>query len=203
MAPSTDTRQKLIETAMRLFHEQGYAATGIATILREADVNAGSLYHFFASKEELLLGVLEHYEELLHPVILQPAEEATADGVERVFVLLRNYRKGLEMTSCRLGCPIGNLALELSDTYPAVREKIDANFRNWMAGIAGWLGAERDRFEAGVDLDGIASFVLTVMEGAMMQCRTRNSLTPFDEALELLRRTFDSLLKDGAAKPSR
>ena len=41
---------------MRLFHEQGYSATGIATILREADVNSGSLYHLFPSKEALLVG---------------------------------------------------------------------------------------------------------------------------------------------------
>src|SRR5439155_22202151 len=41
------TREALITTAARLFHEQGYGSTGIATILREADVNSGSLYHFF------------------------------------------------------------------------------------------------------------------------------------------------------------
>ena len=47
------TKSRIIETALRLFHEQGYTATGIATILREAKVNSGSLYHFFPSKEAL------------------------------------------------------------------------------------------------------------------------------------------------------
>ena len=50
------TRQRIVEAARRLFHEQGFHATGISTILREADVNSGSLYHYFASKEALLSG---------------------------------------------------------------------------------------------------------------------------------------------------
>ena len=48
---SPSTRDRILETARRLFHEQGYHATGIATILREAGVNSGSLYHFFESKD--------------------------------------------------------------------------------------------------------------------------------------------------------
>ena len=55
---SADTRTKILEVARRLFHEQGYHATGIATILREANVNSGSLYYFCPSKEEQLVGVL-------------------------------------------------------------------------------------------------------------------------------------------------
>jgi len=42
----TNTRNKLLDAAARLFHEQGYAATGLSTIVREAGVNPGSLYHF-------------------------------------------------------------------------------------------------------------------------------------------------------------
>ena len=60
-----ETRERLLETAARLFHEQGYAATGVATILREADANSGSLYHFFPNKDALLAGVLEWYRDHL------------------------------------------------------------------------------------------------------------------------------------------
>src|SRR5881392_2114714 len=110
MPPST--RDNIVGAAMRLFHEQGYAATGISTVLREADVNSGSLYHFFSGKEALLTAVLEKYRELLHPIVLEPIEKQTQDPIERVFALLAWYRAGMEQTHCRLGCPIGNLALE-------------------------------------------------------------------------------------------
>src|SRR5438552_17602700 len=98
--PSHDTRTRILEAARRLFYEQGYYATGIATILREADVNSGSLYHFFPSKEALLMGVLERYVELLRPAVMDPAEAAAPDPIERVFTLLANYRAGMERAGC-------------------------------------------------------------------------------------------------------
>ncbi len=45
--PPSATREKLIETARDLFHQQGYAPTGIAQILKKSGVNSGSLYYFF------------------------------------------------------------------------------------------------------------------------------------------------------------
>ena len=137
-----DSRQRILDVAARLFHEQGYHATGVATIQREAGVNPGTLYHFFASKEDLLQAVLERYRERLRPEVTDPAEDRTDDPLERVFALLALYRHGLELTDCKQGCPIGNLALELADDHPEVRGLIDANFAGWLDGappsLRGW-----------------------------------------------------------------
>ncbi|HEY3245365.1 MAG TPA: TetR/AcrR family transcriptional regulator [Phycisphaerae bacterium] len=188
----------MLDTAMRLFYEQGYHATGIATILREADVNSGSLYHFFPSKEALLIGVLERYVQGLHPMVIDRAAEATSDPVERVFALLRNYRRGLETTGCKMGCPIGNLALELSDDHPEIRRLIDLNFNNWIAAVKQWLDAAGDRLPSGIDRDELARFILTVMEGGIMQARAAASLAPFDASVRQLRAYFDRLLSEAA-----
>jgi AcrR family transcriptional regulator len=196
------TRARLLETARRLFHEQGFAATGIATILREAGANAGSLYHFFPSKEALLAGVLEHYATLLDPLVIGPVERANADPVERVFALLAFYRAELERTGCRMGCPIGNLALEVSDQYPEVRPLVEANFAAWTARVARWLGEARGRLPRGTDRTALARFVLTVMEGAVMQARASGSLEPFDASVAELRRHF-RLLEASAARPPK
>lgn len=196
MTPAA-TRLKVLDTAARLFHEQGYHATGIATILREAEVNSGSLYHYFPNKEGLLVGVLERYLERLQPEVMQPAEDRTEDPIERVFALLQFYREGLEMTSCSMGCPIGNLALELSDNYPPVRELIDRNFANWITKVAGWLSLAGDRLPAATDIRQLAGFILTVMEGAIMQARAANSLEPFDRSVAQLRSYFELLLAAG------
>lgn len=187
--------------AFRLFHEQGYHATGIATILREADANAGSLYHYFPSKEALLVGVLEYATQIMHPIVMAPAEAATADPIERIFALLGNYRRGMEMWHCKMGCPIGNLALEVGDDYPPARVLIDQNFRNWAAVIKGWLDSAGDRLPADVDRESLAHFVLTVMEGGIMQARAAGNLGPFDESVAQLR-AYINLLLDRAAKPT-
>ena len=129
--PPPDTRARLLETAFQLFHEQGFHATGVATILREAGVNPGSMYHFFSSKDELLLKVLEFALDYLEPMVMGPVETASVDPIERVFVLLDQYRTRIGAHQCRMGCPIGNLALEVSDGHPDARALIHRNFENW------------------------------------------------------------------------
>ncbi len=190
---SKDTRSRILEVASRLFHEQGYHATGIATILREAGVNSGSLYHFFASKEALLVGVLERYIDGLQEIVLAPAERASEDPIERVFALLAWYRHGLEVTKCTLGCPIGNLALELGDSNPQVRGLIHANLENWAKGVERWLDASGDRLPGWVDRARLARFVLTVMEGGVMQARAAGNIGAYDDAVEQLRSHFQAL----------
>ena len=187
------TRQRILEAARRLFHEQGFHATGISTILREADVNSGSLYHYFASKEALLSGVLAWYLDLLRPMVMNPVEGMTSDPLERIFALLSFYRQGLQMTDFKMGCPIGNLALEVGDDNDGARALIDQNFHNWSEVELGWLVAAGDRLPATTDRRQLAGFILTVMEGAMMRARAAKSFAPFDESVGQLRAYIDQL----------
>jgi len=55
---SSGTREVLLTTAERLFAERGFAATSVRDIVREADTSAPSLYHFFGSKENLLIELI-------------------------------------------------------------------------------------------------------------------------------------------------
>jgi TetR/AcrR family transcriptional regulator, transcriptional repressor for nem operon len=187
------TRERLLRTAFHLFHEQGYHATGVATILREAGVNAGSMYHFFSSKDDLLLKVLEFALDYLEPMVMGPAEAAAVDPIERVFVLLDHYRSRVGAHDCRMGCPIGNLALEVSDGLPAARALIHRNFENWAARVEGWLRAAGDALPADVDRAQLARFVLTVMEGGLMQARAAGHMGPFDDCVAVLRDHFSRL----------
>lgn len=200
--PGVGTKDRILDVAMRLFHEQGYNATGVSTILREAKVNAGSLYHFFPSKEALLVGVLKRYVDMLEPVVLSPQEERTDDPIERVFALLAWYRMGLEISGCTMGCPIGNLALEVGDSHPEMRELIHLNFRNWAKGVRRWLDDAGDRLPSNLDREALAHFILTVMEGAVMQSRAAGDLIPYDASVAQLRAYFD-LLEAAAPAPRK
>src|SRR5271170_2030600 len=67
------TRERLIFAAIELFWEKGYANTSMSDLLTRANANSGSFYHFFPSKEDLLIAVLDRYLILLHPAMLGPA----------------------------------------------------------------------------------------------------------------------------------
>ncbi len=204
MSPA-ETKDRILEAAMRLFYEQGFNATGIATILREAGVNSGSLYHFFESKEALLREVLETYVDMLVPMVMQPAEDATPDPIERIFALLEWYRAGLAATDCQFACPLGQLALEIGHDQPTLRTLIDLNFKNWAAHVQGWLDAAADRLPATTDTGALSRFILTVMEGGQMQAKAAGTLKSYDEGVMQLRAYIDLLLAAGAkaTRPSR
>lgn len=197
---SAETRTRILETAARLFHEQGYNATGISTILREAGVNAGSLYHFFPGKEALLLGVLERYVHGVHPLVMAPVEAETADPIERVFALLAQYRRWYSPIEFAMGCPVGNLALELADNVEPARDLARRAFEGWWACVQGWLEAAGDRLPRDVDRRHLAQMVLTVMEGGLMQARAARSPAPYDASVEQLRRYFDLLMAQANAQ---
>src|SRR3954451_14939813 len=114
------TRDRLLDAARYLFWEKGYAATGMAEILHRAQANSGSFYHFFASKEALLLAVLEGYLEGLDPVVGQPAFLPHRDPIEPIFGSLDCCRERLLSTECRYGFRLGRLALEIeAENLPA------------------------------------------------------------------------------------
>jgi len=138
--------------------------------------------------------VLEFAIGHLRPAVMEPAESHAPDPIERVFALLEVYRKGMANMECRLGCPIGNLALEVSDGNREARELIHRNFENWVGHVQGWLEQAGDRLPRNVDRARLARFVLTVMEGGLMQSRAAGHLRPFDDSVAVLREHFDLLL---------
>jgi TetR/AcrR family transcriptional regulator, transcriptional repressor for nem operon len=202
-APEPETKERILRTAFQLFHEQGFHATGIATIVREAGINPGSLYHFFESKDQLLLSVLEFAIGYLGPAVMEPVESRTPDPIGRIFALLDQYREGMVRHGCRMGCPIGNLALEVSDGNPDARRLIHQNFENWVSRVEGWLVEAGDKLPPDVSRAQLARFILTVMEGGLMQARAANDLRPFDESVAVLRDHLNLLLTRAAETKPR
>ncbi len=195
VAPTSDTRSRLLLTAMQLFWEKGYHSTSIADVLQAAKVNSGSLYYFFPSKADLLAAVLDLYHEGIGPMLLEPAWAGVEDPIERIFALLARYRKSLADTDCFYGCPIGSLALELHEPDPAVRERLARNFDAWIEAVAECLLQAKSRLPADLNRRELAQFVLTTMEGGVMQARTFRDIDYFDAAVRQLRHYFKGLIK--------
>lgn len=187
------TKERLITAALRLFGEKGYQSTSVADVQRESDCHSGSFYHFFPTKQDLLLAVLERYRTGIVPMLIEPAWVDVGDPIERIFALLTRYRLLLDMSHCAYGCPIGSLALELHEPDPIVRQLLASNFTGWIDQVENCLVDARQVLGRGLDTRRTASFVLTVMEGAVMLARTYRDLRPFDAAVATLRDYFTTL----------
>lgn len=192
---NTATRQKLIEAAMDLFWTKGYNSTSIADILSRSQVNSGSLYYFFPGKQDVLIAVLEAYRDGIEAMLLAPAWADVEDPIERIFALLNHYRILIVSTECTYGCPIGSLALELHEPDEPVRKLIADNFAGWVSAIEACLNAAANQLPTNVNIRQLAEFVLTTMEGGVMQARTWRDVGYFDRNVAQLRQHFELLLK--------
>jgi TetR/AcrR family transcriptional regulator, transcriptional repressor for nem operon len=188
-----DTKDRILFAAMRLFAQKGYGSTSVSDILHAAEANAGSLYHFFPGKQDVLIAVLEMYQAGIYPMLLAPAWEGVDDPIERVFALLSRYRDALTGSEHTYGCPIGSLALEIHEPDPPVRELLAANFEGWVRAIEDCYKQAGTRLPSNVDHRALATFTLTIMEGGVMLARTYRSIEPFDDSIKLLRNYVEKL----------
>jgi AcrR family transcriptional regulator len=132
--------------------------------------------------------------------VVQPAFARHRDPIERIFGILEGYRERLLSTECRYGCPLGRLALEIEAENLPAHQLIARNFTAWTGAVRGCLEAARDRLPRGTNLDALSTFVLSTMEGGVLQSRSHRRIEPFDQSVAQLRKYFACLLADGTKK---
>ncbi len=195
MAKTSDTRDRLVNSAIYLFWERGFAGTSMSDLLAHANVNSGSFYHFFEkAKRPLLRAVLEMYLAALRPMVVDPAFATTEEPLARIFAILAGYRERILQTDCRYGCPLGRLALEIDPENRPAHNLIAQNFQGWIGAVRECIDHMKDRLPKGTDREGLATCVLAVMEGGVMISRSSGSVEPFDRAVAQLSEHFRMLL---------
>lgn len=160
-------RRKVLDAAAGLFQSAGYHATGMHEVMRAAGVTGGALHHHFPTKKALGLAVIrERVAEAVAETWIAPVEAAPsgAEGVARVFDAIAAE---LEANGRVQGCPLGNLALELSAADPEFGAAVDAVFAGWRAALTTKLGD-----------DGLATLVVATYSGAMTLAKAAQDAAP-------------------------
>lgn len=176
------TRDKLVQIGAELIAERGYNATGINAVLKAADVPKGSFYHYFSSKEDFGLAVIdvsaEGYAARLE-AILADRSVPPLQRLKRYFATGRS-----DMVDCdhAVGCLIGNLGQELSGQSARFRDRLNQVLCNWERLFADCLrdGQTLGEIRGDLDPDALASFILSGWEGALIRAKTVKSVAPLE-----------------------
>ena len=91
-----DRTQELLEAALRVFAEQGYRNTRLDEVAEAAGVTKGTIYHYFDTKEALLLGVIEHYQALAFGRVDEVVRDHRLPASTRIRLLVRKMFAGSE-----------------------------------------------------------------------------------------------------------
>ncbi|QUI25219.1 TetR/AcrR family transcriptional regulator [Vallitalea pronyensis] len=163
-------REAIIMTAARLIHEQGYHHVGIKSILDELSIPKGSFYHYFKSKEELGLAIIELYIKDTSYGMSQ--SDNTIAGIKQFFNIFFNRLVELEL---KRGCPFGNLVVELSDENESFRLKLLELYNVMTSWITDILKGEAIEYP-----DEKAKALFAAFEGTMLASKLEKDPIHFE-----------------------
>ncbi len=169
-----ETRQRLLQAAFQEIHRNGFRAASLDSILADTGVTKGALYHHFPSKTELGYAIVD---ELIHDMIsnhwLKPLSRAE-DPIDGIIGVLNSYsQEDIEM-GCKVGCPLNNLAQEMSPVDEGFRRRLDGIFALWRGAVAEALrrGQRSGHVRQDIDPVQIGCFIVAGMEGGIGQAKT-------------------------------
>lgn len=185
------TRDQILDAAARLIHLQGYHCTTLDDVLRESGVGKGNFYYYFKSKEELGYAIIDRLvrgfvERTLEPAFADTGRDARAQIHDFLDRVLDNIRE----RNCVGGCPIGNLASELSDVHEGFRQQLAEIFVQWRETLARALrrGQAAARLSAECDPDSLAHFLVASLEGAILMSKMTKDITVMEQCVDELKR---------------
>ncbi len=193
MPRQTHTRDRLVTTAGELFWRQGYAQTGVSSIMKRARATSGSFYHFFPTKDDLLLAVLEAVADVISSEVVAAAEAETDDPARRVSALVEMYRVRTAPNAPGYGIPVGTLVGELGPDHAAAIRRVEKIYAVLTERIAGWFVGGDSRWSPENDALRLAAFTVAALEGASLMAIAGNTDAPFDVCAVQLQMHLDSL----------
>ena len=191
----SESRDRLVHAATELFLGGSFHNVGIAEICDAAKINKGTFYHFFPSKIDLLLEVIEGYVTGIAQRYnaIAASDDSPARKLRNVFLVPQNQNESWKaIHGVASGCFLGNIILELAATEPVVREKSKWAIGQWSLAlqpiVGEFLAAEKIR---NLDAPAAADVIIGIVQGAHVLAKVKNDPSVFgiyaQLAIEMLR----------------
>lgn len=178
------TRQRIVAAAAALMYERGVLEATLEDVRAAAGVSGSQVYHYFASKQELLLAVIEYQTDVvLEQQSPQLSRLDSLEGLRAWRDSMVEYQRRLQ---CRGGCPIGSLGSELAESNPEARLAVASGFLRWESGIRAGIAAMHARGELEGDPDDLALALLTALQGGLLMTQITRTVRPLEVALDAM-----------------
>jgi AcrR family transcriptional regulator len=171
MKKETAPKDKVFQTAARMFYQHGYRAIGVDTLAAESGIGKMTLYRHYPTKDDLIVAYLQDSNNLFWGNFDQITEKAPG-AREKLLAFFKALQDYVQSPAC-YGCPFLNIATEYPETdYPghqvAIEHKqsVRARFRQ----LAKEAGAKKP--------DVLADQLFLLMDGAYMASRMFGKKNP-------------------------
>jgi len=191
-------KEDIVQVGLDIVLSKGFNATGVETILKQANIPKGSFYNFFSSKEEFALAIIDSYVANMAKNLHTVLNSESLPPLERVRKSFETVIKTFEDNDCSKGCLIGNLSQEMADQCESIRQRLEDSLQMWSRVLSELLlQAQREEaISADMDVDMLAENILSSFQGAVLRAKVKKSSEPLRIFIHLY---FDVFLS--TAKP--
>ena len=191
------TRDVLIRTGLEMLTEQGFAATGLDTLLRRATVPKGSFYHYFESKADFGREVMKAYDAFFCRKLDRALTNEKLSPSDRVRAFVEDAKAGMAKYGYTRGCLVGNFSQDVEALPNDYRAALNDIMKGWQEKIAGCLelAQRHGEISTSANCETLAEYFWIGWEGAVMRARLVKNGAPLD--------TFITGFLAGLPRPER
>ena len=192
-----DTRAKILHAALEVISGNGYQGASLKAIVDRAGITKGALFHHFESKQILGYTVVD---EILHGMVRDIWLTPIADSTDPIADFKGLFANILKMIEDRpeillVGCPLNNLAQEMSPIDEGFRERIEAVYDDWRKVVMRVFerGITTGNVRQDVRPDAVAAFLVATFAGMIGTAKNAQSITIVRLSLAACAGYLDSL----------
>jgi AcrR family transcriptional regulator len=169
----------MVITAARLIRTQGVSGTGLREVVEAADAPRGSLQHYFpGGKDQLVVEALEFTASYAARRVERAAAGLRTPTPSKLFsAIVDQWRSDFRDSDFTLGCPLVAATADMAAGNEAIRGALASAFERWQQPVAAAL---RDMGVPRARAAGLASLMISALEGAIVQARATQSLAPLN-----------------------
>jgi TetR/AcrR family transcriptional repressor of nem operon len=199
---SEATKTRLLDAARDVIRTKGYAATSVDDICTAAGVSKGSFFHHFASKEQLGIAAIEAFGEMATAIFGNAPYAAEPDPRNRILGYVDFRAAMLAMEIPEFTCLLGTMVQETYATHPDLRAACDQGMSSHVAELTRDIEAAKQLYapDANWSSESVAYFLQSVLQGAFIFAKAKQSPTVATESLAHLRRYLENLFPKAAQK---
>lgn len=188
-------RDRLLLAAFREIHLHGFQGMRVDAVLEKTGLTKGAFYHHFASKQALGLAVVD---EVIHGrirAIWLDTLDRSNDAVDAIQEALEKSAECYGMEMLMLGCPLNNLAQEMSPIDEEFRLHISHIFHLWRDALVGVIerGMSSGTVVGNIDPQSVAAFILASLEGCIGLAKNERAVAPFMRCVDEMERYLETL----------
>lgn len=193
--PKPSARDRLLDAALRIIREKGYAATTVDDLCAAAGVTKGAFFHHFRSKEDLAVAAAGHWSDMTGALFAAAPYHQPVDPLDRVLAYL-DFRDALiRGTIPEFTCLVGTMVQEVHQTSPAIRAAGFASISGHAATLEADIAAAMELYgvPSGITARSLALHTQAVLQGGFILAKgsgdpdlARDSIAHLKRYLQLL-----------------